>query len=178
MYDWLRRRLGLQMKIIDVQTHVCHARMRNRVFVKVVTDQSGLHGWGEGHVRMAHAGRSGRDRRPEDLDHRPRPAPDRAPLAEATRISLAPHNPQGPVSTAASLQLGFAEPSYVICERVHADVPWRADVVREGFTVDTRTAPCASGKPRDSASSWTRGKSRSIRSKRRASRGSSIETVR
>jgi galactonate dehydratase len=35
------------MRIIDVQTHVCHARMCNWVFVKVVTDQSGLHGWGE-----------------------------------------------------------------------------------------------------------------------------------
>jgi galactonate dehydratase len=62
-----------------------------------------------------------------------------AALAEATRVALAPHNPQGPVSTAASLQLGFAEPSYVICETVHADVPWRADVVSEGFTVDLAT---------------------------------------
>lgn len=62
-----------------------------------------------------------------------------AALAEATRVALAPHNPQGPVSTAASLQLGFAEPSYVICETVHEDVPWRADVVREGFAVDPRT---------------------------------------
>jgi galactonate dehydratase len=62
-----------------------------------------------------------------------------AALAEASRIALAPHNPQGPVSTAASLQLGFAEPSYVICETVHADVPWRADVVSDGFIVDTRT---------------------------------------
>ena len=62
-----------------------------------------------------------------------------AALAEATRTALAPHNPQGPVSTAASLQLGFAEPSYVICETVHQDVPWRADVVQEGFEVDVRT---------------------------------------
>lgn len=62
-----------------------------------------------------------------------------AALAEANRIALAPHNPQGPVSTAASIQLGFAEPSYVICESVHADVPWRTDVVREGFEVDAKT---------------------------------------
>jgi len=59
-----------------------------------------------------------------------------ASLAEAHRISIAPHNPQGPVSTAASLELGFAEPSYIICESVHSDVPWRADVVKEGFTVE------------------------------------------
>jgi galactonate dehydratase len=59
-----------------------------------------------------------------------------AALAEAYRIALAPHNPQGPVSTAASLEFGFAQPSYVICETVHADVPWRQDVVQEGFTVE------------------------------------------
>lgn len=59
-----------------------------------------------------------------------------AALAEAHRISLAPHNPQGPVSTAASLEFGFSQPSYVICETVHADVPWRDDVVSEGFTVE------------------------------------------
>jgi galactonate dehydratase len=59
-----------------------------------------------------------------------------AALAEAHRIALAPHNPQGPVSTAASLEFGFAQPSYIICETVHADVPWRQDIVQEGFTVE------------------------------------------
>jgi galactonate dehydratase len=59
-----------------------------------------------------------------------------AALAEAHRIALAPHNPQGPVSTAASLEFGFSQPSYVICETVHADVPWRQDVVQEEFTVE------------------------------------------
>jgi galactonate dehydratase len=58
-----------------------------------------------------------------------------AALGEAYRAALAPHNPQGPVSTAASLELGFATPSYVICESVHGDVAWRDDVVTEGFTV-------------------------------------------
>ncbi|HTE21396.1 MAG TPA: galactonate dehydratase [Armatimonadota bacterium] len=61
-----------------------------------------------------------------------------AAMAEAYRMSLAPHNPQGPVSTAASLELGFATPSYVICECVHSDVPWRADVVSECFTVEEK----------------------------------------
>jgi galactonate dehydratase len=61
-----------------------------------------------------------------------------AALAEAHRIALAPHNPQGPVSTAASLEFGFSQPSYVICETVHADVPWRQDVVQEGFTVEPK----------------------------------------
>jgi len=52
-------------------------------------------------------------------------------LAEAHRIGLAPHNPQGPVSTAASFELGFAQPDYVICETVNNDVPWRADVMQD-----------------------------------------------
>jgi galactonate dehydratase len=61
-----------------------------------------------------------------------------AALAEAHRVSLAPHNPQGPVSTAASLEFGFSQPSYIICETVSQDVPWRNDVVDEGFTVETK----------------------------------------
>jgi galactonate dehydratase len=59
-----------------------------------------------------------------------------AAMAEAYRVSLAPHNPQGPVSTAASLELGFATPSYIICEAVHLDVPWRQDCIVEGFVVE------------------------------------------
>lgn len=58
-----------------------------------------------------------------------------AALAEAHRIALAPHNPQGPVSTAASLEFGFSQPSYIICETVTEDVPWRSDVVEEGFEI-------------------------------------------
>ncbi len=61
-----------------------------------------------------------------------------ASMAEAYRVSVAPHNPQGPVSTAASLELGFSVPSYIICESVHGDVPWRDDVVSESFTVEPK----------------------------------------
>jgi galactonate dehydratase len=59
-----------------------------------------------------------------------------AALAEAHRIALAPHNPQGPVSTAASVEFGFSQPSYVICETVTEDVPWRQDVVQTGFVLE------------------------------------------
>ncbi|MFV2070909.1 MAG: enolase C-terminal domain-like protein, partial [Pirellulales bacterium] len=62
-----------------------------------------------------------------------------AALADAHRIALAPHNPQGPISTAASLEFGFSQPGYIICESVHADVPWRENVVEEGFVVDPTT---------------------------------------
>jgi galactonate dehydratase len=55
-----------------------------------------------------------------------------AALADAHRIALAPHNPQGPVSTAASLEFGFAQPSYIICETVTDDVPWREEVAPSG----------------------------------------------
>ncbi len=61
-----------------------------------------------------------------------------AAMAEAYRVALAPHNPQGPVSTAASLELGLSTPSYLICETVTQDVPWRQDVVCEGFTVEPK----------------------------------------
>lgn len=59
-----------------------------------------------------------------------------AAMCEAYRVAMAPHNPQGPVSTAASLEFGFSTPSYIICEAVHLDVPWRQDIVEEGFTVE------------------------------------------
>ncbi len=59
-----------------------------------------------------------------------------AAMADTYRVALAPHNPQGPVSTAASLEFGFATPGYIICESVHSDVPWRQDVVTEGFVVE------------------------------------------
>jgi galactonate dehydratase len=61
-----------------------------------------------------------------------------AAMAEAYRVAMAPHNPQGPVSTAASLEFGFATPGYLICETVHGDVPWRQDIVKEGFTVEKK----------------------------------------
>jgi L-alanine-DL-glutamate epimerase-like enolase superfamily enzyme len=40
-------RFALTMKIAAVRPLVVHAVMRNWVFVKVETDQSGLWGWGE-----------------------------------------------------------------------------------------------------------------------------------
>lgn len=61
-----------------------------------------------------------------------------AALCEAYRVAMAPHNPQGPVSTAASLEFGFSTPCYIICESVHLDVPWRQDIVKEGFTIEKK----------------------------------------
>ena len=38
---------GHRIRITAIETLVCHARMRNWIFVKVVTNQPGLVGWGE-----------------------------------------------------------------------------------------------------------------------------------
>jgi len=71
-----------------------------------------------------------------------------AALADAHRLALAPHNPQGPVSTAASLEFGFSQPSYIICESVTADVPWRDDIVDEGYTIEKQgRIVCPSNRP-------------------------------
>ncbi|MEY3774626.1 MAG: hypothetical protein RLZZ129_1406 [Verrucomicrobiota bacterium] len=59
-----------------------------------------------------------------------------AAMAQAYGVAVAPHNPQGPVSTAASIEFGFATPNYLICEAVHQDVPWRDEIVNWGFTVE------------------------------------------
>jgi galactonate dehydratase len=66
-----------------------------------------------------------------------------AALADAYQIALAPHNPQGPVSTAASLEFGFSQPNYIICESVHNDVPWRNDIVVPGYRIDRPTRTVA-----------------------------------
>lgn len=42
------------MKITNIETHVCHARMRNWIFVKLITDEPGLFGWGEAHLNGTH----------------------------------------------------------------------------------------------------------------------------
>ncbi|HUZ45179.1 MAG TPA: galactonate dehydratase [Terriglobia bacterium] len=70
-----------------------------------------------------------------------------AAMAETYGISVACHNPQGPVSTSASLHVGFATPNYLIQEVVRKDVPWRNDVVVEpiGMEGGIAHAPTAPG---------------------------------
>ncbi len=58
-----------------------------------------------------------------------------AAMAETYSIAVACHNPQGPVSTAASIHVGFATPNYLIQEVVRADVPWRNDILVEPLDV-------------------------------------------
>src|SRR6266850_2872347 len=62
-----------------------------------------------------------------------------AALAEAYRVALAPHNPQGPVSTAASFEFGFSQPDYAICETVSEDVEWRKEEVHDSHPLNEKT---------------------------------------
>jgi galactonate dehydratase len=59
-----------------------------------------------------------------------------AALCEAHRVPLAPHNPQGPISTAASIEFGLATPAYVICETVTEDDSWRPEVVHDHHPIE------------------------------------------
>jgi galactonate dehydratase len=70
-----------------------------------------------------------------------------AAIAETYLVAVACHNPQGPVSTAASLHVGFATPNYLIQEVVRKDVPWREDVVTAPINIEggVSRAPTAPG---------------------------------
>jgi galactonate dehydratase len=61
-----------------------------------------------------------------------------AAMAETYMTPVACHNPQGPVSTASSIHLGFATPNDLIQEVVRNDVPWRNDIV-------TTSLDCSAG---------------------------------
>jgi galactonate dehydratase len=47
----------------------------------------------------------------------------------ADNIVVAPHNPSGPVSTAASVQVCASIPNFSILEYAYGEVPWRADLL-------------------------------------------------
>lgn len=53
-----------------------------------------------------------------------------AAMAEAYGVSVAPHNPLGPIATMANLHLALVTPNHLIQEVMRADVAWRDDVVR------------------------------------------------
>jgi galactonate dehydratase len=57
-----------------------------------------------------------------------------AALAEAYYVQVAPHSPQGPVSTAASAHLALAIPNFLILEFVRS-APYRDRVLREPWVV-------------------------------------------
>jgi galactonate dehydratase len=44
-------------------------------------------------------------------------------------MSVAPHNPLGPLATAAAIHFAAATPNWIIQESLRADVPWRDEVL-------------------------------------------------
>lgn len=52
-------------------------------------------------------------------------------LAAMSYVGFAPHNPSGPVSTAATLQIGATVPNFHYLEIMATDVPWRPDISSE-----------------------------------------------
>ncbi|RZI94070.1 MAG: mandelate racemase/muconate lactonizing enzyme family protein [Microbacterium sp.] len=56
-------------------------------------------------------------------------------LAAAHYVPFAPHNPSGPLSTAATLQLGATLPNFRYLEIMAVDVPWRGDISNESLTL-------------------------------------------
>jgi galactonate dehydratase len=56
-------------------------------------------------------------------------------LASAHLVPFAPHNPSGPLSTAATLQLGAALPNFRYLEIMAVDVPWRPEISNEALVL-------------------------------------------
>jgi galactonate dehydratase len=54
-----------------------------------------------------------------------------AAAAETFSMAVAPHNPNGPIATAAAVHFGLATPNWLIQEAITSDVPWRSDVLNE-----------------------------------------------
>ena len=52
-----------------------------------------------------------------------------AAMAETYQISVAPHNPLGPVATMANIHFALSTPNFLIQEVMRQDVPWRNEVV-------------------------------------------------
>jgi galactonate dehydratase len=58
-----------------------------------------------------------------------------AALAETYYVNLAPHNPQGPLSTAAAAHLALAIPNFLILEFVRQE-PYRDQAMRDAWVVE------------------------------------------
>ena len=56
-------------------------------------------------------------------------------LAASHYVPFAPHNPSGPLSTAATLQLGATLPNFRYLEIMAVDVPWRSDISNEALVL-------------------------------------------
>lgn len=58
-----------------------------------------------------------------------------AAAAESYSMAVAPHNPNGPISTVAAIHFALATPNWIIQEAISGDVPWRNEVVESAHQV-------------------------------------------
>ena len=58
-----------------------------------------------------------------------------ATLAETTNVKVTPHNPSGPVATAASVQCMASVPNFGILEFAWGEVDWRSTLVNPSETI-------------------------------------------
>ena len=70
-----------------------------------------------------------------------------ATVAELDDVLVSPHNPSGPVSTAASVQLCAGMPNFDILEYQWNEVPWRSELIDppERFSAGTIQVPDGPG---------------------------------
>ncbi len=59
-----------------------------------------------------------------------------AAMAEAANVQVAPHNPSGPVATAASTQCMATVPNCAILEYAWGEVDWRASLIQPQEEID------------------------------------------
>jgi galactonate dehydratase len=65
-----------------------------------------------------------------------------AAAAETYSMAVAPHNPNGPIATAAVVHFALATPNWLIQEAISSDVPWRNEVITNPIeAVDGYIAP-------------------------------------
>jgi galactonate dehydratase len=59
-----------------------------------------------------------------------------AAMAEPAGVSVAPHNPNGPIGTLVSVHLALALDNILILEQVRGDVPWRWELVDRPIVIE------------------------------------------
>jgi galactonate dehydratase len=59
-----------------------------------------------------------------------------ASTAETYYVSVAPHNPLGPIATMVNIHFALSTPNFLIQELMRSDVPWRYDVVDDALNIE------------------------------------------
>lgn len=68
-----------------------------------------------------------------------------ASMADVYSVSVAPHNPLGPIATMVNLHAAFSMPNFLIQEVMTSDVPWRDELVGGQLVVEHGYAALPTG---------------------------------